>query len=583
MNEAPGPKTFYTDEYHQIEKSILQLNRLYATFSRIYQVIVTVRDRDEMFRKICSIAVEFGTLQMAWFGLVDPSGQFIIPVAVARKVPVNLNKDFLLTDEERTMCPVVPSILEGKCIFCMDIASDPRMLSGRAEADKKGFHSSVTVPVRQNTMVIGAFTTYSRETMIFDEKELQLFEEIGLAISFALDTIEAEKQRNKSSMELIIAKEKAEENDRLKTAFLHNISHEIRTPINAIIGFSGLLNKTVMKPEEQRNYLDIIVRSSHQLLSIITNIVNIATVESGQEKVVEKDINLNSMLRQLCDQFTLNAKRQNISLNLEKVIPDNEASITTDETKLKEILDNLMGNALKFTERGSIDFGYEIKGEFVEFHIKDTGVGIPPDKQVEIFKRFYQIDVNDESKFRGFGLGLSISKAYVELLGGQIWLTSTPGKGSEFFFTIPYKKAVFKGLKENQNTPVVTDVSEFLGTLLIVEDEDLNFMLLEKFFSGIYIKIIRVRNGLEAVNACKSNPQIDIVLMDLKMPVMNGYESTKKIKETCPGLPIIVQTAYVNDTDKNKVLECGCSEVISKPIDLELLLSKIRLHLNKSE
>jgi CheY-like chemotaxis protein len=274
--------------------------------------------------------------------------------------------------------------------------------------------------------------------------------------------------------------------------------------------------------------------------------------------------------------------KQNISLNCTTKFPDNEVEIITDEIKLKEILDNLIENALKFTMQGSVDIGYDIKGEFLEFYIKDTGIGIPAEKHAEIFKRFYQVEMDSDRRFSGSGLGLSISQAYVQLLGGKIWLISEPDKGSEFFFTIPYKRSAFRqsdGSAEKKKQIVETGSPK---TLLIAEDEDLNYLLLEKLLSGANVKIIRAVNGQEAVDVCKSNPAIDLVLMDLKMPVVNGYDATKQIRECLPDLPVLVQTAYVNDADRNKVFECGCTDVICKPIEQETLLMKIRQQLEKA-
>jgi PAS domain S-box-containing protein len=691
----------------QVEKDITQLNRLYSTFSRIYQVIVNVPEKDEVLRKICTIAVTYGKLQMAWFGLIDDTGKFLKPVLYAGKEQGYLDNMIIdLSDDGQKIGPVAQSLREGRCILCRDISADPRTVFNREELLKRGFRSSITVPIRENSKVIGAFTAFAYDKMLFDEPELQLFEEIGQAISFALDTIEKEKQRNiiveelekseerfremfdnapmayhelddkgnivkinstelamlgykaeeiigypawnfvfdreashervlnklkgegplsnnnefklvrkdgspievlaqdrllrndkgevtgirtilqdisglkKTEKELLIAKEKAEESDRLKTAFLHNITHEIRTPMNAIVGFSGLLNEPALASDERKYYTEIIVQNSNQLLSIITNIVNIATVEAGQEKVSEKQINLNSVIRQLKDQFMLNPLKQDISLNCSIVCADKEVEILTDPIKLKEIIGNLIENAMKFTRKGSVDFGYDIKGEFLEFYIKDTGIGIPAEKHDVIFKRFYQVEMDADRRFSGSGLGLSISKAYVELLGGKIWLISEPGKGSEFFFTIPYKKACVRNPKGIPEAKKLKVESESPKTLLIAEDEDLNFLLLEKLLTGANLRILRAVNGREAVEVCKSNPGIDLVLMDLKMPVLNGYDATKQIREFRPDLPVLVQTAYVNDADRNRVFECGCSDIISKPIEQETLLLKIRHQLN---
>ncbi len=246
--------------------------------------------------------------------------------------------------------------------------------------------------------------------------------------------------RKQGEEELRRAKEKAEESDRLKTAFLHNVSHEIRTPLNAIVGFSELLNTPELPSENIKQFTETILQSSNQLLSIITDIVNVATIEAGQTRIVEKETNLNSILRLLNEQFTLKAEKQNISLSLKTTLPDNEALVKTDETKLIEILSNLLSNSLKFTEQGFIRFGYHLKGSNLNFYVEDTGIGIPSDMHDRIFQRFGQVETTTSRLYGGSGLGLSISKAYVELLGGKIWVSSELSKGSIFHFTIPYNK-----------------------------------------------------------------------------------------------------------------------------------------------
>jgi len=247
--------------------------------------------------------------------------------------------------------------------------------------------------------------------------------------------------RKKAEAEIIAAKEKAEESDRLKTAFLHNVSHEIRTPMNAIMGFSTLLNDPGLTVSDRSQFTEIISQSGNQLLSIINDIVDLASIESGQMKINIRKININSALRSLCEQFSYKEKPQKIILGVRIPLPDDEAEIMTDGTKLVQILSNLVNNAFKFTVNGRIDFGYEMKEEFLEFFVKDTGIGIPPEYHSRIFERFYQVDNTVSRQYTGTGLGLSICKAYVELLGGTIWLNSKPGEGTTFYFTIPYIKS----------------------------------------------------------------------------------------------------------------------------------------------
>ncbi len=251
-------------------------------------------------------------------------------------------------------------------------------------------------------------------------------------------------EKKKNEQELIKAKEKAEESDRLKTAFLHNISHEIRTPLNSIVGFSEFINEEELPPEQLKGYTEIIQNSSHQLLSIITDIVNIATLEAGQEKIIEKEVDLDSIIQMTLNQFLPDAYKQNISLSWISTPYNSGIKTISDETKLTQVLTNLIGNALKFTIEGHINFGYRViksdaTSSMIEFFVEDTGIGISPEMQEEIFKRFRQVEVTTTRQFGGSGLGLSISKGYIELMGGKMWLESELGKGSTFYFTIPYK------------------------------------------------------------------------------------------------------------------------------------------------
>ena len=379
----------------------------------------------------------------------------------------------------------------------------------------------------------------------------------------------------KLNSELLAAKVKAEESDRLKTAFLHNISHEIRTPMNAIVGFSGLLNDADLLPEKQKEYIEIIAQSSDQLLSIINDIVCIATIEAGQEKLSEVPVNLNAMQRILYEKFLPKARSQNIIFDVNTCFHENEYMILADEAKLVQILLNLIGNAFKFTLSGHIHVGCNLKNNELEFFVEDTGIGIPSEMHDEIFMRFRQVESTTARQFGGSGLGLSISKAYVELLGGKMWLTSELGKGSVFYFTLPFKKV------NNSEEPAIKQSKQFEisskspKTLLIAEDEDSNYLLLEILLSGLNIQLIRAINGVEAVDSCK-NDHIDMVLMDIKMPVMDGYEATMQIRDFMPDLPIIAQTAYTTDADKNRALACGCSDFISKPFKREVLIAKIK-------
>jgi len=404
-------------------------------------------------------------------------------------------------------------------------------------------------------------------SLIKDENDITI-SLIGVAIDIT--------ERKKLLDDLVNAKVKAEESDRLKTAFLHNISHEIRTPMNAIVGFSEFLTEPDLSIEKRNHFIDIIVQSSDQLLSIITDIISISTIEAGQEKIREKEVNINRICNLINDQFQARAQSLNVDLHYNTGLADNEANFITDETKLIQILTNLVGNALKFTKQGSVDFRYEVKGNQLEFYVKDTGIGIPPEMHNEIFNRFRQVETTSARQFGGSGLGLSISKAYVELLGGKIWLTSEPEKGSTFYFTLPLKAANSQIASAKQSAEDLKVDLKKLKTILIAEDQDSNFQLLEELLSGLNVNIVRAINGLEAVEISKIKP-INLILMDIKMPEMDGYEATKLIKEFSPNIPIIAQTAYAMNEEMEKALQAGCDSCIIKPfkkIDLLAIIKK---------
>lgn len=387
------------------------------------------------------------------------------------------------------------------------------------------------------------------------------------------------------SAELIAAKEQAEEGDHLKTAFLHNISHEIRTPMNAIVGFAGFLNDPDLTPDKRTHFADIIVQSSNQLLSIIDDIVRISTIEAGQEKILEGKVNINSMCMLAFAQFESKASESGIDFKNQLALPDHQSLIISDETKLSQVLMNLLVNAFKFTKGGHIYFGYTLKENELEFYVEDTGIGIPAELHEEIFKRFRQVESTLSRQFGGSGLGLSICQAYIHLMGGKMWVTSSPGSGSVFYFTIPYRQTTVK--KESVLSSLVesdkdNDHEPKPLTILVAEDEDFNYMLLREWLAPFNATIIRAINGLDALELATANKGINLVLMDLKMPIMDGYESTKEIKKIRPALPILALTAYSQDSDKRKALECGCIDFISKPFSKENLIAKIKAHLSQS-
>jgi PAS domain S-box-containing protein len=388
-------------------------------------------------------------------------------------------------------------------------------------------------------------------------------------------------ERRQIECKLKKALEQAEESDRLKSAFLANMSHEIRTPMNGIIGFADLLNNPHIKPEKITRYAEIININGKHLLSIINDIIDISKIEAGQVLINESAVNINNLFDDLVAFFsTFKLRNPKVKIDFSSKLQNNSSLVYTDDIKLKQVLTNLITNALKFTEEGSVSLNCKIVNQegkdFVLFIVSDTGIGISKANQPVIFERFRQVDFTTDKKYGGTGLGLPISKAYVELMGGKIWVDSDIGKGARFYFTIPLKSVNNPATNDNLNQdPSISFVNWNNKLILIAEDEETNFFFLSEILNQTGAKVIHAHNGSEAIDICVKNQSIDLVLMDIKMPVLNGYEATRKIKELRPDLPVIAQTAFAFSDDLKKALDAGCDDYIAKPILKEYLIEKL--------
>lgn len=385
--------------------------------------------------------------------------------------------------------------------------------------------------------------------------------------------------------ELIIARNKAEESDQLKSSFLSNISHEIRTPMNAVLGFSELLSEDNSSPEEKRKYLDIIRSSANQLMILINDILDISKLDVKQIKLKFEKCSLNDLFSELKLQFNkqkiLNNK-PDIEINTSVYFDDKNSFIYTDRIRLQQILNNLIVNSLKYTNSGFIKFGYLLKSpNTLLFYVSDSGKGIDTDKQKVIFDRFRQVDESSSAKFGGVGLGLPIAKGMVELFEGSIWLESVINIGTTFYFTIPFKPVKVEA-EEIKTEPAMKNEFKWKGkTILIAEDVESNFIYLKKILENSEVTIFNSVDGLQTLELFKKeNP--DLILMDIDMPEMDGYEAAREIRKINKDIPIIAQTAYAFENEKQKCIENGCNDYISKPINKMKLLSMIQLYFDKS-
>ncbi len=384
------------------------------------------------------------------------------------------------------------------------------------------------------------------------------------------------KEILKINAELTEAMEKSKESDRLKTAFLANLSHEIRTPMNGIVGFSELVLSPESTDEEKREYNRIIASSCKQLLGVVNDIMDISKIESGVIEIHKREIDLNALLKQLYSLHSLTARNQHVALEMIPGFEDGYARIITDEVKLQQILNNLVGNALKFTSKGFVKFGYVQKGKMIEFYVIDSGTGIPEEKHKDIFERFIQADSGLARKKGGTGLGLSIARAYVEKLGGRIWVQSQKGKGAEFYFTIPLEKEVSRKKTSDQQEKS----SGGRTPLLLVEDTESNEILMKGMLRNYHFDIMVALSGEEAIELYEKYRPFGLILMDIKLPEIDGYEVTREIRKLDKTVPIIAQTAYAFQEDREKAIAAGCNDLLSKPISrtaLEELFNKFNL------
>ena len=392
------------------------------------------------------------------------------------------------------------------------------------------------------------------------------------------------EEKNKELNTQIVERKIAEESDKLKSAFLANMSHELRTPMNAIIAFSNFLRDPDLPEAKRQEYLDHITGAGDNLLHLIDDIIDIAKLESKQLKISIGPVNISRMLRELKKVFEkIKLKNEYKADLILSTDPHNDYIVNTDVLRVKQIMINLIDNAFKYTARGAIEFGFKLVDEGILFFVRDTGIGIEPEKQIKIFDRFLQIDSELNRKYGGTGLGLTISKNLAELLGGRIWVESVPGKGSTFFVTIPPNElrtveVLGNDIIQPSKPSRERNYNWSAKTILVAEDEELNFKVLDSCLSKTHARILRASDGMKAVELCR-NEKVDIVLMDIQMPVMDGYEASQIIKTIEPSLPIIAQTSYAMANEKERCLDAGCDDFITKPLDLDRLFNLINKYL----
>jgi PAS domain S-box-containing protein len=376
--------------------------------------------------------------------------------------------------------------------------------------------------------------------------------------------------------ELKLALERVTESDRLKTSFLHNVSHEIRTPMSGIMGFASLLKRPDLSREKQESYINVILNSGNRMLETLNAIMDISMLETKQAINEISRFNVNVSLLELKAFFENEATNRGLDLIIDQQTDEN-IFIETDQQKFHAILSNLIKNAIKYSKKGRINIGFTLEDNYFKFYVKDQGIGIPKNRQKAIFERFVQADIEDRAVYEGSGLGLSIASGYIELMGGEIWVESELGKGSAFYFTLARNNDDFKKEKRNKKIKLRKSKIKINKKLkvLIVEDEEVSDLFITIILRDLNCDILHARNGKVAISILRENPDTDIVLMDIKMPVMDGYEATRRMRKFNKNVKIIAQTAYALSGDREKAIAAGCNDYITKPIDKDKFIVMI--------
>ncbi len=576
------------------EKLIFELQDCNTKINVIHmagQKLGIITDPRTLAQEIISILEKFLSYEFCAVLLLNDQGNTLIPFAISSQGQgpkfIEEDKAYIESHNIKAGKGVVGWVAKyGETIRSGDVNKDKRYYSLR-----DNIHSELCVPLTIDNSIIGVVNIETSKLDAYSETDQLVLEAISSQIAISITNAKMFKEiqeynielsnqiikRTEIEKELIDAKEKAEESNRLKSAFLANMSHEIRTPMNGILGFAGLLKEPNLSGELQQSYIKIIEKSGARMLNIINDIVSISRIESGLVEINLKELYINEQLEYLYNFFKHRVENKKIDFSFKSSMPLKNSIVQTDPEKFMSIFSNLIKNAIKYTEKGLIEFGYNIKGNFYEFYVKDYGIGIPEDRQGAIFERFVQADIEDKMARQGAGLGLSISKAYVEMLGGKIWVKSEEGKGSVFYFTLPYPTETIKENKSKKEISIPAEATPIKKLkIVITEDDEASAQLISIIFQSIVKEIINVSNGKEAVEACRNHPDIDMVLMDIQMPEMNGYEATREIRKFNKDIIIIAQTAFAMVGDKEKALASGCNEYLSKPIIRNELFSIIK-------
>jgi signal transduction histidine kinase/CheY-like chemotaxis protein len=568
----PSPATNATN-YTVVINNLTQLEREIKVKNLLINLIKAEQNSKDLNSFYSSIQHELNSL-------MDATNLFIV---LWDKLHQNLKLTYF--NDERDRFEILPL---GKTLSSFVLEQGKPMLLTENDILRLQYQGAVDiigtlskawmgVILKNNQETIGLLAVQSyKSEKAYTNDDLKVLEFVSNQIAISIE-------RKQYEYNLKMAKERAEESDKLKSAFLANMSHEIRTPMNSIIGFSELITRKTISPEKKDAYANYITNSSKSLLALIDDIIDISKIEAKQMKVSKASTNVNKMMDELFDYYDSSIDRNsqpNLKIKKHIAIEDYNFHILCDYNKVRQILNNLMNNATKFTKEGHVELGYILPNNAtILFYVEDTGIGIESNKLDLIFEPFRQADDSTTRKYGGTGLGLAISKRLAQLMGGRIWVDSEPNKGTTFFFSLPLiipSTSVTSITTTHERKPMHNLKGK---TILVAEDEDINYMFLQEVLSPTNAKVLRACNGQEAVNLVKNNPSISLVLMDIQMPVLNGYEATRQIKAMNPRLPVIAQTAYAMAEDRAKGIRAGCDDYLSKPIKPNQLIDIVKQYL----
>ena len=563
----------------QLEQELAERKRAEKIQQALYNIsnaVVTTNDIEELIR---IIGEELGKL-------VDTTNFYI---AFYDEVTGMISSPYVKDEkDDLSSWPAAKSmtgrvVLQDRSILMTPTERAEILKSGSVEIIGVPAACWLGVPLHMNGKVIGAFVVQSYDNpAAYTEKDMEVLE-------FASDQISLSISRKRTEHDLILAKEKAQESDRLKSTFLANMSHEIRTPMNAIVGFASLLTDPDLSAEEQHYFSGIIQSRSDDLMRIINDILEISRIESGSAPIVKGEVNLNSLIAEtvtVTREKLIRSEKSHIMLYPETPTSADPLKFISDPYIIKQVFANLLDNAIKYTVEGEIRFGYHLpENGTITCYVTDTGIGISPGNQEIIFEHFRQAEIDNQHTFGGTGLGLAICKGSLSLLGGEIWVESATGKGSTFFFRIPFEafpEMVHPAESKSVNQLTEIDYHWHGKRILIVEDEETNMEFLKIILKRTGAELICVYSARELRKHYSELGTISIVLLDVRLPDASGWDLVGEIKSQNPDLQVIAQTAYAMSTDRQRSEVAGCDNYISKPINKAMLLEMMATYLNLS-